>query len=135
MQDLSAFLHPELPEEQEIIVSERFKDANGQSIPFKIKPITQEENDKLMKATTRIIKDRAGNKTRDFDSQAYSRALVVAGTVYPDFRDAELCKAYDVADPALVPGKMLLVGEYMKLADAISELSGFGDKPEEEAKN
>ena len=135
MMDLAAFLHPELPAEQEIVVSDRFKGADGKPVPFKVRPITQEENDKLMKAATRITKDRAGNTVRNFDSQAYSRALVVAGTVYPDFRDAELCKAYDVADPGLVPGKMLLVGEYVRLADAISNLSGLGDNMEQDAKN
>ena len=39
-----------------------------------------------------------------------------------------------VMDPTLVPGKMLLSGEYSKLMKEISELSGFNDI-EEELKN
>ena len=133
--NLHAFLHPETPEEQEIIISTRFKDESGEPVPFRIRAITQEENEALMKAATRTVKDRTGNTVRNFDSQAYSRSLVVAGTVYPDFRSAELCEAYNVADPGLVPGKMLLVGEYLKLSEAISDLSGLGESAEEDAKN
>lgn len=133
--NLHAFLHPETPEEQEIIISARFKDESGEPVPFRIRAITQEENEALMKAATRTLKDRTGNTVRNFDSQAYSRSLVVAGTVYPDFRSAELCEAYKVADPGLVPGKMLLVGEYLKLSEAISDLSGLGESAEEDAKN
>lgn len=133
--NLHAFLHPETPEEQEIIISTRFKDESGEPVPFRIRAITQEENEALMKAATRTMKDRTGNTVRNFDSQAYSRSLVVAGTVYPDFRSAELCEAYNVADPGLVPGKMLLVGEYLKLSEAISDLSGLGESAEEDAKN
>ena len=33
------------------------------------------------------------------DSIAYSRQLVVAATVEPDFRSEELCKAYNTMDP------------------------------------
>lgn len=133
--NLHAFLHPETPEEQEIIISTRFKDESGEPVPFRIRAITQEENEALMKAATRTMKDRTGNTVRNFDSQAYSRSLVVAGTVSPDFRSAELCEAYNVADPGLVPGKMLLVGEYLKLSEAISDLSGLGESAEEDAKN
>lgn len=133
--NLHAFLHPETPEEQEIIISTRFKDESGEPVPFRIRAITQEENEALMKAATRTMKDRTGNTVRSFDSQAYSRSLVVAGTVSPDFRSAELCEAYNVADPGLVPGKMLLVGEYLKLSEAISDLSGLGESAEEDAKN
>lgn len=133
--NLHAFLHPETPEEQEIIISTRFKDESGEPVPFRIRAITQEENEALMKAATRTLKDRTGNTVRNFDSQAYSRSLVVAGTVSPDFRSAELCEAYNVADPGLVPGKMLLVGEYLKLSEAISDLSGLGESAEEDAKN
>ena len=60
--------------------------------------------------------------------------MVVAATVEPDFRAKELCDAYGVLDPLLVPGKMLLSGEYAKLLRAITELSGFEDM-EDEVKN
>ena len=68
----------------------------------------------------------------------YSRRVVVAATVTPDFTNEELCRAYGTMDPLELPGKMLLAGEYRQLTDAIMELSGFSESPEEleeEAKN
>nr|DAU66718.1 MAG TPA: tail assembly chaperone protein [Caudoviricetes sp.] len=132
--DLYAFLNPQKPtEEKEIIISERFKDQDGNIIPFKIRAITQEENDMLAK------KSRKGKKVNgiyneQLDNTEYSRRLVVAATVFPPFDNAEICKKYDVLDPLLVPGKMLLAGEYAKLVNAIMEISDFGGL-EDEVKN
>ena len=104
--------------------------------PFKVKAISQAENDALVKAATLTYKDRTGAKVKDFDRQKYVRSLIVAATVEPDFRDKALCEGFGTLNPEEVPGKMLLAGEFQKLADAISELSGFDDdSAEEEAKN
>ena len=149
MSKLYDFLHPiSVAEEKEVIVSRRFVqrddkgepilDKNGEMIPkpFKVKAISQAENDALVKAATLTYKDRTGAKVKDFDRQKYVRSLIVAGTKDPDFREKELCDAFGTLDPAEVPGKMLLAGEFQKLADAISELSGFDDDDVEgEAKN
>lgn len=132
---LSAFLHPEAAQEQEIMVSTRFKDEDGNPIPFKIRAITQEENDALVKKCTKVTRDRSGVERHTLDSNAYSHAIVAAGTVFPDFNSKEICDAWGVIDPLLVAPKMLYAGEYNKLADAIATLSGMGDEIEEEAKN
>ena len=113
-------------------------DKNGDMIPkpFKVKALPQAENDTLVKAATLTYKDRTGAKVKDFDRQKYVRSLIVAATVEPDFRDKALCEGFGTLNPEEVPGKMLLAGEFQKLADAISELSGFDDdSAEEEAKN
>lgn len=147
MSNLSDFLHPVIAnEEKEVIVSTRFVqhgengkpllDGSGNPIPapFKIRALTQEENDALSKKSMKTVKDRNGTR-RELDVQQYTRSLVVAATVEPDFSDAKLCEAYGVLDPLLVPGKMLYAGEYQKLAEAITELSRIGEDIEEEAKN
>ena len=137
MSKLSAFLHPVEPAVQvkEIVISTRFQDENGKPVPFKVKSLTQEENDLLIKKATITRKGKSGMEEK-FDSMSYRRALILAGTVEPDFSSEEMCKAYGVLDPALVPGKMLKAGEFSALANAISELSGFGEEEaEEEAKN
>lgn len=137
MSKLNAFLHPVRPtvEEKEVIISTRFQDENGKPVPFRIRSLTQEENDQLISNATKRVKVKGGTEER-FDSLAYRRALVVAGTVDPDFSSEEICKAYGVLDPSLVPGKMLNAGEASSLANAISELSGFdSNEVEEEAKN
>lgn len=137
MASLTAFLHPEVPSEQEIIISERFKE-DGNPVPFKIRPLTQEETQALSKKYTRTNKVK-GTVERSLDGDRFGAALIVAATVFPDFSDAQLCEAYGTLDPLQVPGKMLLAGEYMKLSEAIMKLSGLDDESEaeeaEEAKN
>lgn len=48
MSKLSAFLHPvTTSEEKEVVISNRFQDESGQPVPFKIRALTQEENDAI----------------------------------------------------------------------------------------
>ena len=50
MGDIKAFLQPPvLNETKEVIISKRFKDENGKPIPFVIRVIDQETNDRLIK--------------------------------------------------------------------------------------
>lgn len=128
MSKLSAFLNPVSAEqEREVVISNRFQDEHGDPMPFKIRAIMQEENDKIVKSCTRRMKN--GEET--VDTRLLSRKLVVAATVEPDFRAKEMCDRYATLDPLEVPGKMLLVGEYNKLVQAIMELSGLDDTPDE----
>lgn len=134
MSKLSAFLNPvNIQEEREVVISDRFKDDKGNPVAFKIRAMSQAENDENVKRCTK--KRRVGNQTEEyFDNIEFSRRTIVEATVEPDFRAKELCDAYGVLDPLLVPGKMLRPGEYSRLMQEINELSGFADL-EEEAKN
>ena len=147
MSKLFDFLHPIADkEEKEVIISKRFVkrdndgnvilDEDGKAVlkPFRIRAVSQEENEAIAKSATRTHKDRSGQTVRDFDKVRYSRSLVVAATVEPDFRSSEMCQAFGTMDPMEVPGKMLYSGEYQKLADSIAELSGIGEDLEEAAK-
>lgn len=147
MSNLNAFLHP-ITENlgKEIVISDRFveRDENGNIMydaegnpslqKFKIRALTQEENEAITKQATRtqIVK---GIRQEYLDSHEYSLRLVVAGTVEPNFSSQEVCAFYGVLDPLKVPGKMLLAGEYNKLMSEITELSGFNISAEAEAKN
>lgn len=134
MSKLSVFLHPvSSGEEREIIISNRFQDEDGQPAAFRIRALTQEENDEITRQS-RKVKKVNGQVQESLDSVEFSRRTVVAATVEPDFRSKELCDAYHVLDPLLVPGKMLLAGEYAKLMQEITQLSGFTD-PAEDVKN
>ena len=136
MSRLSAFLHPvSAAQEKEIIISNRFQDEAGNPVPFKIRSLTQEENDAITKKATKARK--VGGQSQEYlDSVDFSRRMVVAATVEPDFTSKELCDGYGVLDPLQVPGKMLLSGEYAKLLQEITALSGFdGGDVEAEAKN
>lgn len=133
MGKLSAFLHPVIaPSEKEVFISDRFQE-DGKPILFKIRPLTQAQNEALVKAATVTRRGRGGDMVREVDRVKYSRSIVVEGTVYPNFRDPELCEGLGVMDPLAVAPAMLLTGEYQRLADAIAELSGIGDQQVEEA--
>lgn len=136
MSKLSAFLHPvTAQEEKEVVISKRFVDGQGNPVPFRIRSLTQEENDRITKQATRQVKVN-GQPVEKLDNVDFSRRMVVAATVEPDFSSKEMCDAYGVLDPLLVPGKMLLSGEYGRLMAEITQLSGFGDDTaEDEAKN
>lgn len=135
MNQLSAFLNPETTQRtQEVVVSQRFLGENGKPVPFVIRAITQNENDRIIKSATRWVKENGGYTER-LDKLGYNHKLILACVVEPDLRSAELCKAYNVIDPEELPGAMLLSGEYGALMNAILELNGFGDDLDEEAKN
>ena len=67
MSTLHAFLHPASAEDiLEVEVSKRFRDENGKAVPFKIRAVTQEENDLLVKRSMRPVKGgRRGEKELD----------------------------------------------------------------------
>ena len=136
MINLSAFLHPvTVQEEKEIVISRRFLDEDGNPAKFKIRSITQDEADALLKQSTRTVKKRDGSLERTVDDQDFNRRLIVAATLVPDFKSTELCAAYGVLDPLMVPGKMLFSGEFSNLLREILDLSGLGGSVEDEAKN
>lgn len=125
MSKLSAFLKPAVAaEEKEIEISRRFLDEKGEPARFKIRAISQEENERITKSATRTVKVN-GQPVERLDPADFSRRMVVAGTVEPDFSAREMCDAYGVMDPLAVPGKMLLSGEFSALLAGITALSGF----------
>ena len=138
MDNLQAFLNPVTADEtKEVVISKRFVDKDGKPIPFKSKTIMQEENERITRKCRKVETIR-GQRVESLDNQKYNRALIVACTVEPDFRNADLCKAYGTVDPLDLPGKMLTVGEANNLAREILDLNGFSDEAEQledEAKN
>lgn len=135
MNALTAFLHPAVvSEEKEIVISKRFLDEEGKPVPFRIRSLTQEENEAISKAATH--KKRVGDQWQEeLDAAEYSSRMIVEATVFPDMRNAELCETYGTKDPVQLPSKLLLAGEYNKLVMAITKLSGFDKTPDEEVKN
>ncbi len=137
MNNLQAFLKPAVAQGvEEVYISTRFQDENGDPVPFKIRALSQEENESLNKQAKRQRKVN-GRTEESLDAAEFVRRVVVAGTVEPDFKSTQLCEAYGVLDPQHLPGKMLLAGEYSKLSAAIMRASGFDDNAtaEDDAKN
>ena len=90
-------------------------------MPFVIRPLTQEENEELIRRHTK--RDKKGNET--FDRVSYSREMTAAAVVSPSLEDAEIQKAYGVLGASKVLSKLLYIGEYATLAQAVQELSGL----------
>lgn len=139
--DIKAFLQPPvMNEEKEVIISKRFKGADGKPVPFVIRVINQETNGKLLKQATKKTKS-SGQLIQELDSDKYGKLLVQACVVEPDFRNSDLCAYYKTVDPLDVPGRMLTVGEYNRLVSAIKEINELVTTEdeysamEEEAKN
>ena len=136
MSTLSAFLKPvKTTIEKEVVISDRFVGDDGKPVPFKVRAISQEENDALVRAATKT-RNEGGQRVERLDSVEYAQRLIVAATVSPDFRAKDICEAYGVVSPLMVPGKMLLSGEYNRLMKAITELSEFDEAAQyEDVKN
>lgn len=138
MSKLFAFLNPvPVHEEKEVFISDRFKDEEGKVVPFKVRALSQEENDAITRQSYRRVRGENGQMTKEFDLITFRRKLAVAATVFPDFSDAELCGAYGTMDATEVVARMLLPGEFALLNEKISEISGFSadDTTVAEAKN
>ena len=134
MSSLSAFLNPVQTENKEVIVSDRFRE-NGKTVPFVIRPITQQENENLMKKH-RSVDKKSG--VEQFNRISYNRELTAMAVVEPDLNNAELQKRYGVLGADRVLSAMLYVGEYGTLMEAVQELSGLDQDINEdmdEAKN
>lgn len=136
MSKLSAFLQPVKTHiEKEVLISDRFVDSDGNPVPFKIKALTQEENDQIVRAATKV-ETKNGQRTEHLDAVDYARRVIVAATIEPNFAAKEMCEAYGVVSPYLVPGKMLLSGEYNRLMRAITDLAELEESgTNEEIKN
>ncbi|WMJ90628.1 phage tail assembly chaperone [Anaerocolumna sp. MB42-C2] len=132
MSSLKAFLNPVQVENQEIVISNRFMEE-GKAVPFIIRPITQKENEQLIKKYTK--KDKKGTET--FNRTEYVQALTASAVVFPNLSDVKLQDKYGLGETETLKN-MLLVGEYATLAQAVQSLSGLDtdvNEDIEEAKN
>ena len=141
MSDIKAFLQPPaMNETKEVVISKRFKGADGNPVPFVLRVIDQETNNKLIRQATKKVKVN-GQIMQELDNEKYGKLLVQSCVVEPNFKDSEQCSYYKTLDPLEVPGRMLTVGEYNRLVYAIKELNELITSEdelaalEEEAKN
>lgn len=124
-------------QEHEVIVSNRFKDKEGNILKFKIKPVSGEQFGDYQKRCTNveIIGKR---KVANMDSSKFNNMVIINHCVDPNFKDADLIKQAGVQTPEQALQKLLLAGEIVELSQQISSVSGFDvDINEEidEAKN
>lgn len=123
--------------EKEVVISNRFKDADGNPIKWRIRAINAATHQKLR---SEALDMNVGNDKKvnvKFNSARRNLGTVAASVVYPDLMDAGLQDYYGVSTPSALIGVMLLDDEFERLQDAVDSLSE-NTKPEsleEEAKN
>lgn len=99
----------------------------GFKSPFVIKSLTATELKEIQKRHTRkVLNKQTRTVTVDSDADAISDDLIVSSIVVPDLNNAQLQKSWGVvANPGKLLRKMLLAGQYGKLAEKVQTLSGF----------
>lgn len=125
-------------EEAEVV--ERIVKLGGKEKKMKFKPISATKGDEIRKSC-RKVSIHKGQKQISTDQDSYMEKLIIETTVYPDFRNEELQKAWGVigAENLLKAMKSkMLDGEYAELFAIVSEINGYDksmDDLVEEAKN
>ncbi len=99
MGDIKAFLLPPVMEEtKEAVITKRAKGPDGKPVPFVLRAIDQETNDKLIRRAQRTNKVN-GQTVRELDTEKYGKLLISACVVEPNFKDAQMCAYYKTVDP------------------------------------
>lgn len=127
MSSLQAFFAQNVQHEivEEVVISDRFKDQNGKPIPWKIRAISEAENEQLRKAATQMMKGPGGRRIPQVQPEAYLAKVAAASVVFPDLKNAELQKSYGVMGAEDLLKTMLFSGEYAVLVQKVQEINGF----------
>lgn len=141
MADFSAFMAQNVQtlENKKVVISNRFKDANGKPIEWEIRAISSEENEELQRkcyVNTPVVGQR-NLFARELDQIKYTNALLAMSVVYPDLNNAALQDSYGVKTPEALLKKMLYPREEAKLANEVVAFSQIEELDElvAEAKN
>lgn len=124
----------EAPEyEIERVVSSRFKDAEGNPIPFIFRAITPEQMEDIEKASTiKILKRGRPTGETKVDTNKYGRNIAIASCVQPNLKDVNLLKNYGVNTPDALLNQLLPIhGELQEFIQAGLEANKLGFDPEE----
>ena len=107
MGDIKAFLLPPVMEEtKEVVITKRAVGEDGKPVPFKLRRIDQETNNKLVRQSQRKKKVN-GRIITELDNTRFGNLLILECVIDPDFKNSELCAYYKTVDPLDVPGRML----------------------------
>lgn len=133
MGNLSAFMRNEFKSDNivEIPGFERFKDEKGKAIPFKVKVLSFKEIEKIRsyhrtertaidKKTRKPLVDN-GRIVKEFitDNNAATNNIIVEALVYPNLKDKELMKFYEIEDVLEMPYAVFYQNEYYELLKQI----------------
>lgn len=141
MSKLSCFLaeNAEKRENTKIVISDRFKDENGNSVPWEIRSISASEDESIRKQCTRRVPvtGKKNQFTQDFDANTYLAKLAAKAVVFPDLNDSELQDSYGVMGAEELVKVMLYKDEFDALSESLMNISQAEDINDlvDEAKN
>ena len=142
MSNLQAFFaqNVEKVSVEEHVISNRFKDENGNPIPWKFGAIDGEVDAANRKACTKRmpVPGKKGILMPETDYDAYTLKNAVSTIRFPDLNNAELQTSYGVMGAEALLQKMLLPGELTEVKKISQEVNGFNvglDELVDEAKN
>ncbi len=127
-QTLSAFLKENKikREAYEYVASKDFVDGEGSPIPWKIRPLTNEELDNLRDRFTKRVKNKMTQKTEEvFDREGFTMEMATTAIEFPKLDDAQLQESYGVVGADSLLNAMLTPGELQDLFLAVNEASDF----------
>lgn len=142
MSNLQAFFaqNVEKVQVEEHIISKRFKDEQGNPIPWKFGAISGDEDAAIRKACTKRM-PLPGKKNMfmpETDYDLYALKAAVATVRFPDLNNVELQNSYGVMGAEALIQKMLKPGELTEVKKISQAVNGFDvgmDDLVEEAKN
>jgi len=125
---------------EEHVISNRFKDENGNPIPWKFGAIDGDQDAANRKACTKRmpVPGKKGMYMPETDYELYTLKNAVSTVKFPNLNNAELQTSYGVMGAEALLQKMLLPGELTKVKQIAQEVNGFNvemDELVEEAKN
>lgn len=137
MSQLQAFLNANPVDDltAEVVVSDRFKDSEGNILKFKIRAMSSDEFEECRKKSMKVAAGRRRNV--EMNLKEFNNTIVINNTIDPNFKDAESIQRLGCQTPEQYLNKVLLPGEIVELSSQIQQLSGFKSMDElvEEAKN
>lgn len=147
MTDLDLFFAENVEEPKEVtyVASKRIKDKNGKPVPWRLKPLGEDENAEIKKQCHRRVQvpGKRGVYQDTFDQDLYTKLLVEKSVVFPDLENAQLQDSWQkktgktIKDGVSLLRVMLLSGEFDALSIKCQELAGYIDmgELEKDAKN
>ena len=128
MDTLSAFFKENKIKRElvEYVASRDFVDAKGDPMAWKLRPLSNEELDKLRdRFTTRSKNKMTGKMEERFDREGFTMEMALTSIVFPELKDERLQNSYGVDDAEDVLKAMLSPGELNDLFLAVNEASDF----------
>lgn len=128
MTDMTAFLASNAiqTKDMQYVASKRFRDKDGNPIPWRLHVLT---NDELDAITKRCKKKEFLPKTREYkvtvDNAQLELEMICKSVVYPNLNDERLQDSYGTIGAAATVKAMLTPGEYTDLGRAVTEAAGY----------